>query len=163
MFLLVSCQIINQRYESTDTFYRAYGDFDSVRFPLIKPFEVIKSDDKYGWLIELNDADNYYMGSIINIHKISISQGLIFIYSKSDQPEGVINKDSAKLFRWFVINPDQSSTIGFKTDYEFNEYVNDLGINEIVWYLPDDVYDEFEKTGCLYWIPDCQIPSIKNE
>jgi len=24
------------------------------------------------------------------------------------------------------------------------------------WQTPDDIYSQFEQTGCLSWIPDCK-------
>jgi hypothetical protein len=157
LLLISSCEQ-QKRYQSKEFFYRSYGDFDSIRFPLIKPYETIKISDEFGWEIALINLPNY--GSILNIEKISIENNIIMVFSNTDSYQGDINNNDRKILKWFVIIPEENIEEGFYFKEDFLKYLSDHKMEKPKWFSPNSIYDQFVKTGCLYWIPDCQIETL---
>lgn len=159
LFLGVGCKLGVQH---DDSFYNYSGDIGYLRLPLIKPYYMDFMDDDRGWGLRLDDGfeapppnDNWTYLTIYGINKLSVIDGVIMAYSPyvSNRADKNIRDN---FLHWFVIVPDKRIEAGFETEGEFFDYIYQLGIQKPEWLDPFDAFKEFEKTGCLDWIPDCE-------
>jgi hypothetical protein len=169
--VLLSCALIGgisyvldlQRFKNPDPFYSTYdeGFFGYVRFPLIKPYEMIKvpeaGGEVSGWVFELNDVnpDNDMFGynDLWQVKDVSIEKNVIMAYTPYIKPHTVEN--GSRVLHWFVVVLDKNIKAGFETEEDFLAYIKKYGIDKPVWMDTQSAYDQFRKTGCLDWIPDC--------
>lgn len=154
MILLSACK---GQYSNRDPFYNEGSEFDSLGFPLIKPYFAMMIFDEYGWGINLqlrpSERDFYYYMSIENIEKISVDNGIIMVYSPLEVE--VEESVGQKVLHWFVIIPNENIEMGFETELEFLNYIQRYGIDHPTWRSPSDILHEYDSTRCLDWIPDC--------
>lgn len=147
--LISSCNITPQRHE--DDFYNNTGSWDSLNLPLLKPYFLILINKDYGWQLPLKGNfpegyENYHILEVTNVTKVAVKKGIIMAYTPS----------SIQDLHWFVISPyEKNSEIGFKEEYQFIDHIQRLGIIDFDWVNPDFAFEEFYKTGCFDWIPDC--------
>ncbi len=164
--LLLLCIFTNwARYSrvNKDPFYNDPG-WDAMRIPLIKPYEMLKLDQKLeinqklGWSITLHvspsEKEVYYYLDIHDINKIAIKNGVIMAYTNYTQE--VDTNAGEKVLYWFVIIPNKKIETGFDAEAEFLNYVQTYGIQQPPWVEPDAAYKQFDETGCLEWIPGCK-------
>ena len=140
---------------SPDPFYQSSGELDSLRVPLIEPYEAIKIDDS-GWFIEL-DSDNlneFFYNGINGASKIAIMENRIYVYSDYERLDGI--NIELKKFHWFVLNTVSNTEIAFEAEEEFVQYQLDNRYEDPQWITIDDAFKEFETTGCLAWVPGCE-------
>lgn len=155
--LLIACSFT--RYYSEDPFYSYNGEWDSIRFPLIKPYEVIDIGLGNGWGMSLYPSPSIkgiqgYIG-IEDIEKISVIDGIIMVYTRHKPYIDVTVGEKAVY--WFVIIPAKKIEVGFDNEDDFLQYLNGENINEPTWEDPDSIFQRFQSTGCLKWIPDCNL------
>lgn len=141
-----------------DPFYSDSG-WDVRRFPLLRPYEMVNNDHgNLGWSVTLyvdpSEKEFYYYINIHDITKFAVENNVIMAYTQ--YPEEVDKDAGEKTLYWFVIIPDQKIETGFDTENGFLEYIQTYGIDKPAWLEPDKVYEQFDKTGCLIWIPDCE-------
>ena len=154
--LLSSCK--GNTYTQPDPFYGIGSEWDHLRFPLIKPYYVIFISDEYGWQIPLQGApssrDFYYYLTIQHVQKISVEKDVIMIYSpyKNQIDESV----GQKILYWFVFIPEKSIEMGFDNENNFLNYIQQFGVQNPSWRTPNEILEEYEKTSCLEWIPNCK-------
>jgi hypothetical protein len=154
--LIITGCIFSSRFQSSNPFYVSDGDWDFLRMPLIEPYEIIKGSEDLGWSMKLFIApteQNYYR-SVKRIERIAIEENAILIHSSYIESSAeVLGKE---ILFWYVIIPDEKIEKGFKEEYEFQRYTQELGIINPKWIDPLTAFQQFEKTGCLDWIPDCK-------
>ncbi len=155
LFILVSaCSIF--RLPSSDPFYSSSGDWDSIRVPLIKPYEAISIGS--GWNIQLHisplDKEIYWYINLSKVEKIVVENNVIMVYTRYKQD--VVEEAGQKELYWFVIIPDEKIETGFDNEADFLRYVREFNINNVSWESPDDLHQRFLHSGCLEWIPGCQ-------
>src|SRR6266542_3583743 len=156
--------------QHTDPFYNDDGgdDFPYTQFPLIKPYYVYTMDVGSPWIIELlgtngglhvtapkNEEGAVYSYDVWDVRKIDVQEGIIMAYSPYVNDE-VPQSIQDNYYHWFVIVPDEQNTMGFHDENAFQAYIQKLGIQNPDWQTPKDAINQFENTGCLPWIPDCQ-------
>lgn len=154
---ICGCQRSPSRFESQDPFYRSTGGFDYIRIPLIEPYEAINFDEKFKWYLDLDvspGGDGVYVLAIKDIKKFAIENRAIFIYT--EYPEESASGLGEPVLHWFVLLPDQNSEKGFARERDFQKYLEDTRMQDLNWVDPNDVYRQFNETGCLDWIPDCK-------
>ena len=163
--LISGCLLFSSRFSSNDPFYRGTGELDFLRFPLVKPYDAIKGDENHGWSIDFWESpftrETYY-SQIKGVEKIAVVGEVIFVYSpyKEESAEGL----KKSLQYWFVLDSRNGIEKGFETEDEFLEYIKKYTERNIEWIEPDEIFTEFEKTGCLVWIPDCNsLPQDSKE
>ena len=158
---LFGCSV---RYRNPDPFYSSTGEWDSIRFPLIKPYQVTYHEQSPRrleadyWGIQLHVSpmakEIYWYTGLHDVQKIAVVEGVILVYTPY---EPLVAKDvGQKVLNWFVIIPDKGIETGFDNENDFLEYLQEYGINEVSWETPDVLYQRFLDTGCLDWIPGCQ-------
>ncbi|MBI1793416.1 MAG: hypothetical protein HYR70_04410 [Chloroflexi bacterium] len=156
MIILVSCSL--SFGPQKDPFYTDVGTLDSARFPLIKPYYVIYIDKEYSWQMPLlanpPSKDIYYYYNLHDIRKIAVENGIIMIYTPFT--EDVDQSIGQKVLHWFIIIPDKNVETGLDTEQAFLDYIKQLGVQQPPWVEPSEIYQQFFKTGCLDWIPDCK-------
>jgi hypothetical protein len=147
--LLFGCSLSQKG--SRDPFYQGDGGFDYGRFPLIKPYDA-KSVEEIWSINLLADASvtDIHYSSIRDIRKIAVENQVIMIYAPS-----MSTLDELKL-TWFVIVPDQNIEKGFSSESDFLKYLQRFNIMDPTWFEPTSVFQLFEETRCLEWIPDCK-------
>ncbi len=149
-----------------DPFYNINDDdYPLLHLPLIKPIEAKRFDGSSPWRVLLFDGpwvhvpnrqDNFiYFYAIEELEKFAVSNDVIMAYS------AYIDKDADayiqdNYYHWFVVIPEKKISEGFHTEDEFRQYIQTLGIKDPDWQTPDEAYEQFKKTGCLEWIPDCK-------
>jgi hypothetical protein len=151
----------NPRVQHADEFYNNDGDFPYLRFPLIKPYYVDRADSNSPWRLNLDgllwapppNQDYYYY--VEDLEKLSVKDGIIMAYSPYvDEQANQSIQDN--YYHWFILIPNKKVAVGFTKEEEFLGYVQKLGIQQPNWQAPDNVFNQFLKTGCLDWIPDCK-------
>lgn len=154
--LFSSCHAI--RYPQRDPFYNNGSEWDHLRFPLIKPYYAIWISDKLGWEISLHisplNKDMYYYLSLADVQKIAVENGVIMVYSPYEKT--VDESVGQKVLYWFVIVPDKNIEVGFETEAELIDNIQQFGIENPLWREPGDILYEYDQTSCLDWIPDCE-------
>jgi hypothetical protein len=154
--LLIACS--PTKYYNDDPFYAYSGEWDSIRFPLIKPYEVGNLGMGDGWGMNLSPSLSVtgiqgYIG-IEDVQKISVENGVILVYT---QHKPYIDKEAGeKVLYWFVIIPAKKIETGFDNEDDFLKNIQEYDISKPTWEDPDTIYKKFEETGCLEWIPGCQ-------
>lgn len=152
--------------QHADPFYNVnHDDYPLLHLPLINPIEAKRQDGRTPWRIFLpygswvrlpNRQDNVYYGyAVEELEKFAVKSDVIMAYS------AYVDKDAdtyiqENYFHWFVIIPEKEISEGFRTEDEFYEYIQSLGVKDPDWQTPDEAYQQFRKTGCLEWIPDCE-------
>lgn len=157
LLITVACE---KSTTHVDKFYNDSGNWDSLRLPLIKPYYLAYIAKRTGWVMPLlsnkPSGDMYYYYNLHGIEKISVTDGLIMIYTPYVE-EGLDTSKGDKIYHWFVISPEKNSLeIGFENEDDFLEFIKGFGIQEVNWEYPNDLYKVFSRTKCLHWIPDCK-------
>ena len=149
-----------------DPFYNINLNEAPVRFPLIKPMEVVYVNS---WYLDLPSryilldavpntevlTYNVY-DSFHGLENFAIENRIIMINSSGiDKKIDMHTPTPGNYYYWFVIDLNQEISKGFYTEAEFLEYIQMLGISAPNWQTPDEAYEQFKRTGCLKWIPDC--------
>jgi PBP1b-binding outer membrane lipoprotein LpoB len=140
--------------QNKDTFYLNSSDFDLIRFPLIKPYQVISIDDGNSWSIKsdikpkkINDIND-----INNINQISNYQDCFLIHSLGK----TIVKGQEVNEAWYVVFPKDSVVKSFTKENNFSNYIKDKCTSKIEWKTPQVLFKQFDETNCLGWIPKCK-------
>jgi hypothetical protein len=143
-----------QRPKQVDPFYEGTGDLDSIRIPLLKPYEAVNAKgSSLGWYIDLYGQGKEAYFQIQHIEKMAVEKGMIMAFA----PENRQSASWLPAWYWIVIVPDQNVETGFENEEDFKKYVQEYGINEPSWIEPTEAFQEFEKTGCMDWIPNCAL------
>jgi hypothetical protein len=159
VFYLSSC---NSRLQHKDTFYNDLGDFPYLRLPLIKPYYVDRADSNSPWTLYLrgflwvSPQPHFVYGyDVKDLRKLSVENGIIMAYSPyvDEQADQSIRDN---YYHWFVIIPDRKIEAGFGNEGAFIEYVQKYGVQQPDWRTPIDIFNNFQKTGCMDWIPGCK-------
>ena len=154
--LLSACNAI--KYAHRDPFYNNGSELDHFRFPLIKPYYAIWVTEELGWSIPLevspSEKDIYYYITLNDVQKIAVENNVIMVYTQYE--EDVHKEVGQKVLYWFAMVPNENIEVGFETETELIDYVQQYGIEEPAWREPDDILHEYELTWCLDWIPDCK-------
>ena len=149
--------------QHADPFYNFNDDdYPLLHLPLIKPVEAKRQDGRtpwrvflpYGMFVSIPNSQEEYAYDIEELEKFAVQNGVIMAYSSYVNKEAVAYIQE-NYYHWFVLIPAKKIAEGFHTEDEFNQYIQTLGIQEHDWQTPDEAYEQFEKTGCLEWIPDC--------
>jgi hypothetical protein len=142
---------------SRDPFYTGTSEYDDKfkRVPLIKPYEAISSEGGDWWNISLQNNHMFnstdplsYYDNISDVTKIAVEKGLIMGFTPLSGKNSVVN--------WFVLIPDKKIEMGFANKGDFLKYIQIYGLQEPNWATIDEFYQQFIRTDCLDWIPDCK-------
>jgi hypothetical protein len=150
--------------QHADPFYNINGnDYPLLHLPLIKAIEAKRQDGRtpwsvflpYGMFVSIPNSQEVYAYNIDELEKFAVKNGVIMAYSSyvDKEADTYIQKN---YFHWFILVPDKKIAEGFHTEDAFRQYIQKLGIQNPDWQTPDDAYQQFKKTGCLEWIPDCK-------
>ena len=163
---LTSC---TSRVQHADPFYNFTDDYGWTikHIPLIEPIEVTGVLGEYPWAVSIdyglwvsipNDQGLvFYAYGIDELEKFAVENDVILAYSEYvDVDADAYIRDN--YFHWFVLVPDQEFAEGFHTEAEFLAYIQTLDIQDPNWQTPDEAYQQFKRTGCLAWFPDCEQP-----
>lgn len=159
-FSLFSCNFSNKKAKvltknkNTDKYYTDTGGIDFVRFPLSKPFVAMSLDNEKTWSV----GEGFYSDNSLiadNVVEINFCDDIIFCHSIG---ETIVDYQSAK-DAWYIIT-SKKYTIrkGFTKKKDFIEYAKTLNIdvNKLDWKSPSLLFKQFDRTGCLPWIPGCE-------
>ncbi|HNT55112.1 MAG TPA: hypothetical protein PKG95_10400 [Anaerolineaceae bacterium] len=148
--------------QHADPFYNVPDSFSMARIPLIKPLEANRLDSSSPWSLFVDYAlgvaipgtQEVYLYNIEALEKFAVTDGIILAYSPyvNTRAAAYIQEN---YYHWFVIIPAEETAQGFQTEDEFRAYIQTLGIAEPDWQAPDAAWEQFRKTGCLAWLPDC--------
>jgi hypothetical protein len=131
---------------NTDRYYTDHGDWDDVRFPLIKPYEALCLNGSNDWCVQLTQ-DSKGLFSAPGTRKVNIVNRFIFLYSTKT----ILNFADAKE-AWFVLIPDKQIEKGFATHNEYLNYLHELHItNEPKLYEMDQVSRYFANRDTIDW------------
>jgi hypothetical protein len=158
--ILTSC---SHPIQHADPFYNVSNDFSLDRIPLIQPFEITQIDSSsdwriflpYGLWVSVPNTQFEYAYNIKKLEKFSVINSIIIAYSSyidQDAPTYI----QENYYHWFVIIPEKKIVEGFQKEDEFRNYIQLLGMEDPNWETPEDALNQFKRTGCLKWIPDCK-------
>ena len=157
LFTINECVLFSSRFRSKDPFYQSSGEREYLRIPLIQPYEAIKGNDQEGWSIDLvaspSEEATYYI-SIKGAEEIVIQGGIVYVYT-SYVEESAIGLEH-KILHWFVLDAEKGFEKGFENESDFLEYISKYNVGELNWANLDELFEQYEKTGCLDWVPDCE-------
>jgi len=145
-----------KRIQHSDPFYNDTGEGKFLVVPLIEPYRAVSDVGAgIGWQMDL--YENYPINTdILRIEKIAVQQSVIMVFAPNNPSMDSSRPDIYPIWHWVVIIPEQKIEVGFASEEDFLKYVQEFGINEPNWVSPLDAFKQFEKTGCLEWIPDCE-------
>jgi hypothetical protein len=151
-FLLPACS-------SRDSFYRKGSGWDYLRFPLLKPYYAMSlSNEEIKWVIPLERESplkkESFLMEIRDVVKIAVVDNAIMLYSQ-DSTKIASSNIEEKVFHWFILIPNEHLEMGFENEDGFLKYLYQNDMDQPQWLEPISVLQEFDQTGCLDWIPDC--------
>lgn len=153
VFTINGCNPVS--YLNEDKFYKGFGWFDHGRFPLIKPYEALHTNEEEGWTINLSPTSasisNLDLLAIYSVDFIAVNGGIISVYSSKPTP---ISSESE--IKWFVIIPDEGVEIGFESEQSFLDYLSSFNVTTITWEKPANIAQKYYWSWCLDWIPACK-------
>lgn len=174
LLLSLSCVVIGLGYSPPERYADPFYNFDdgfnsSLYLPLIKPIDAVSlTVNQAGeslWVVflplslqvSIPDSQNnlVYYDAIEELEKFTVKNGVLMAYSAyvDKEADPYIQEN---YYHWFVLIPEEKIAEGFQTEEEFNNYIQKLGIQNLIWQTPNEAFDKFKKTGCLDWIPDCK-------
>jgi hypothetical protein len=119
--LMFSC---NRHKKHKDPYYTDHGDWDDVRFPIIKPYEAICLNGTNTWFVQLtHDVDDHFF-SAPGTKEIAVLDNMIFLHSTNT----ILNYAEAKE-AWFVLIPAKDIEKGFATHMSYQDYLHSVGIS----------------------------------
>lgn len=143
-------------------FYKKIGSWDGDYVSLIQPYKAISSsEDPTSWRIDLHvgisETKGLYYFQITDVAKIAVENNIIMVYTPASRPLTSREKSiGLKVLHWFVIIPDQKLETSFETEDGLLAYIHTLGIEKPAWVEPGVAYQQFIKTRCLDWMPNCK-------
>lgn len=153
LIAILSCKSSSpKKVKHSDSFYNDSGEGRFLVVPLIKPYRVVIDEGAgIGWQMDFQEKYHASVG-ILSIEKIAVEKGVIMIFAPTT-PEISLSNSS---WDWIVIIPDQKIEEGFEYEKNFLNYIRQYGIEEPNWVEPLEAFQQFEKSGCLSWIPNCE-------
>lgn len=155
LLFMTSCNYGSKQDKQTDSFYAKSSGFDYRRLPLIKPYEAI-STNKETWDVQFHvKGKKYpetYVTGVINVKKVAVQNGVLMLFT----PDSNFITEGLPIYQWFVVIPEKQVEKGFETEQEFLDYLKGIGMEKPEMKDIDTLHDQFEKTKCLDWIPDCK-------
>lgn len=140
------------------SFYHSMGGWDYQRIPLIKPYDAISVDYKeLGWLIKSkNESDSYLDSNFIK--KIDVKNAIIYVYNDGLE---IFGKFESPYYKgeeypevWIIIEPNEKKEVGFTTEKDFLQYIEENNLEIPKFRDINDVYEELKERGVLNWFPD---------
>lgn len=156
LIALVSCRNSSpKKVRHSDPFYNDSGEGKFLVVPLIKPYRaVIDEGAGIGWQMDLyEDPANPF---VLPVEKIAVEENIIMVFAPANSPLDSSRPDLYPVWHWIVIVPDQKIEVGFGNENDFLNYIREFGIENPNWVDPLEAFKQFERTGCLEWIPDCE-------
>jgi hypothetical protein len=105
-------------------------DWDYIRFPLIKPYEVGKLQGNAWRGISIpympNTPSLLYSGGVPYVQKIAVANDVIMVYTPYEPKVSENLRD--EVFYWFVFIPDMDIQMGFDDERDFLIYIQEYGI-----------------------------------
>jgi hypothetical protein len=140
------------------SFYQRGSGFDYLRFPLLEPYYVMYMTEELGWGIALHGEPStrnflHYL-YLQDVSKIAVENGVIMAYTPYTKQIALDNGQKSEL-HWFILIPDQIE-LGFETEEDFRNKLVQYDIHEPAWQDPKSILQQFDRTRCLDWIPECQ-------
>ena len=135
--------------KKADDFYTTSRAFDFIRFPLIKPYQVMNiPHQNEQWditMVPQNGMEDIRAGNVV---KLSVVDSVIFAVCG----DSTIYKDHWVKAAWFIIIPRQKKEESFLSEVDFNRYIkaNKLPIPQ--WIEPARVWNEFDTSNKLPWL-----------
>jgi len=157
LIALLSCRNSSpKKVRHSDPFYNDTGEGKFLVVPLIKPYRVVTDEGAgIGWQMDL--YENYPTHTFVaGIEKIAVTDDVIMVFSPTNPSVDSSRPDIYPGWYWIVIIPNQKVEVGFDNEEEFLDYIRAYGIEEPNWVDPMEAFKQFERTGCLEWIPDCE-------
>jgi hypothetical protein len=155
--VVTGCFTFGKKHE--DPFYNDAGTYDSGRLPLLNPYYLVYIDEQYAWQMPIkgnfpDDQYSYNGGDLLEVTKVAVENGVIMVYTP--RIRSVDESVGQKVLHWFVMIPSNKNfEMGFDSETELLNYLQEFGIGEPHWVDPSAAYEEFSKSGCLSWVPDC--------
>jgi hypothetical protein len=144
--LLMSLCSCGNKKGKIDPYYTDHGDWDDIRFPLIKPYEALCLNGSHDWIVQTTQNSESFFSAPYT-KKLNVVNGVILLYSTKTILNGVHTKEA-----WFVLVPEKHIEKGFGTYTEYLRYLPNLGIkNEPKLYNIDDVSRQFEAQDTIDW------------
>ncbi len=139
----VSCHEVDK---PNDPYFTDHGDWDDVRFPIIKPYEAICLNGTNTWFVQIiTGADGFF--SAPGTKEIAVVNQMIFLHSVNT----VLNFAEATE-AWFVLIPSKHIEKGFATHFSYQDYLHSLGISqEPKLYPMDRVSRHFGEHDAIDW------------
>jgi hypothetical protein len=144
--LLLSLCSCGSKNGETDPYYTDHGDWDDIRFPLIKPYEALCLNGSHDWIVQTTQNSESFF-SAPSTKKLNIVKGIILLYNTKTILNGVDAKEA-----WFVLAPKKHIEKSFGTYSEYLRYLPQLGIkNEPKLYDIDNVSRYFGDHDTIDW------------
>jgi hypothetical protein len=141
--MLASC---DHSKKPKDSYYTDHGDWDDVRFPLIKPYEAICLNGSKDWYVQLTQGSEGLF-SAPGTKEIAIVDSVIFLHSTNT----ILNYTDAKE-AWFILIPKKHIEKGFAGFFEYQDYLHSLGFeHEPKLYPMDKVSQYFGDHDIIDW------------
>lgn len=157
LIALLSCKSSSpKKVRHSDPFYNDTGEGHFLVVPLIKPYRIVTDNGAgIGWQMDL--YENYPIHTFVtHIEKIAVAEGVIMVFAPTNPSVDSSRPDIYPPWHWIVIVPEQRIEVGLDNEDAFMNYIRAYGIEKPNWVDPMEAFKQFEITGCLEWIPDCE-------
>lgn len=148
---ITSCNFIdnhrnmNNKNNNTDLFYSELYKNNHTRIPLIKPYELISSDEGFTWsLISPFNKDRDKKFIIGNIQKVAIHDSLIIVYSDMTSLPNQMSE------AWGCIDITNCEESVFTFHKEFENFLKTKNISAIEYTTIKTLFEDYKKGKILY-------------
>jgi hypothetical protein len=154
-FYLILCYfIIGYFIYSQDlNFFTKNDEYDAWRIPLIYPYELWCTNDKY--LINWTYNGEIGFGVSGYTQKICIKNQYIILFV--DQHEDPFDENITIPQKYYIIDTNKEgkrSKRVFDKIENLNTALKQIGIDDCKLESIKDIFEEYMKTGICYWFPD---------
>ena len=150
---LFSCGRTESKHDQ-DNFYNNFGGADWIRIPLLKPYEVQKTDPEIAsnsWVIQFQSP---LLSSTYNVKQVSVQDSVIYIISgKIDEKnDSTILRNRNLPTAWYILDTKKKIEEGFSNEAEFKSYIQKNSYPTPNWLDIDSLSESVGKDGTLPWI-----------
>ncbi|MDJ1467910.1 hypothetical protein QNI19_29135 [Cytophagaceae bacterium DM2B3-1] len=157
--LIVVCGCWNtskqNKEKKQDDFYTTTGGWDWIRVPLLKPYDVRKTDPEIeanSWTIKFYTSLGTY-----NVKQVDVKDSIIFVLSgkvdeKNDSDSTLVNLINVPT-GWYIIDTRKKIEKGFPSKEEFEMYIKENHYPIPQWHNIDSLSNALSQGAQVPWQP----------
>ena len=155
VLLMIGC---SEKEIPQDKFYANAGEWDTAKFPLVKPFYMFCWDGQ-NWMVVEDGYNGYkcnYGSTIYEVKRLKVFENLFLFWSYGDDWGNSINGENHSE-SWFIIDMENKIKEGYPDYKSFSDTLYSqyqITVDTSSWREPKSYYEEFKKEHFMPWFPD---------